>query len=389
MKILLSADCFYPVQMGGPSNTIYWLAKALTRAGHAVTVIATSQDLPPSVLRNQWIMMDCGRVMYTRNPHFYLPIRHIWQGWLSIPNADVVHVNSLFYPASLIWVLLSRWAGKPVVWSPHGELDPVALAIRPRLKRFILGLVRRVLPPSIHFQAASQAEADHIRACFGKTTSVTEIQSRMELPPLVRPDDTTRLSPPYLLFMGRLHPIKGIDNLIHALGASAVFRASAFSLVIAGPQTDNAYGCLLTELVNQLGLSGKVTFVGQVRGSWKEILYANARLTVLPSHAESFGNVVIESLAQGTPVVASTNTPWQLLETERVGCWVSNDPEPLREAIEKFVLMPSDAYQQYRKRAYELAHRQFDVHEQVSEWEQVYRDTVHRTNHTKNVVTVD
>ncbi len=182
MKILLSADCFYPAQMGGPSNTIYWLAKALTRAGHAVTVVATSQDLPPSVPLNRWIYMDCGRVMYTRNPHFYLPLRHIWQGWQAMSSVDVVHVNSLFYPASLIWALLSQWAGKPVIWSPHGELNPVALAIRPRLKRFILNLTKRIIAPSIHFQAASQAEADHIRDSFGKAISVTEIQSRMELP---------------------------------------------------------------------------------------------------------------------------------------------------------------------------------------------------------------
>jgi glycosyltransferase involved in cell wall biosynthesis len=389
MKILLSADCFYPAQMGGPSNTIYWLAKALTRAGHDVTVIATSQDLPPSVPLNQWVTMDCGRVMYTHNPHFYLPLRHIWEGWQIVPSVDVVHVNSLFYPASLIWVLLSQWAGKPVIWSPHGELNPVALAIHPRLKRLILGLVKRMLTSSVHFQAASKAETAHIRYCFGKATSVTEIQNRMELPPLVQPDETIRLTPPYLLFIGRLHPIKGIDNLIRALSASEAFRASDYSLVIAGPQTDDAYGSMLTELVKQLGLSEKVTFVGLVRGPWKETLYANARLTVLPSHAESFGNVVVESLAQGTPVVASTHTPWQQLETERAGSWVSNDPESLREAIETFILMPPDAYQQYRQRAYKLAHRQFDVHEHIAEWEQVYQETVQHTNHTKDVVTVE
>ena len=49
MKILLSADCFYPAQLGGPSNAIYWQASALTQAGCTVTVVATSHYLPPSV----------------------------------------------------------------------------------------------------------------------------------------------------------------------------------------------------------------------------------------------------------------------------------------------------------------------------------------------------
>ena len=79
MKILLSADCFYPAQLGGTGNAIYWQAKALAQAGHDVTVIATSYALPLSVPRNQWMPMACGRVMYTRNPHFYLPLNHIWQ----------------------------------------------------------------------------------------------------------------------------------------------------------------------------------------------------------------------------------------------------------------------------------------------------------------------
>ncbi len=189
--------------------------------------------------------------------------------------------------------------------------------------------------------------------------------------------------------MGRLHPIKAIDNLLRALGASAVFRDSGFSLVVAGPKADNAYGNVLAELVSQLGLSEKVTFVGAVQGAWKETLYANARLTVLPSHAESFGNVVIESLAQGTPVVASTHTPWQLLETERVGSWVANDPESLREAIEPFLLMPPGTYQPYRQRAYTLAHRQFDVHEHVGEWEHLYREALQRSNQPNAVAIAD
>ena len=170
MKILLSADCFFPAPMGGPSNSIYWQAKALVRAGHDVTVIATSQDLPSSVPLNQWLAMDCGRVMYTRNPHFYLPLTHIWQGWRAIPKADIVHVNSLFYPASLVWVLLSRLAGKPVIWSPHGELNPVALSIRPQIKNLMLALIKRIIDPAVQFQAASPTEAAHIRQCFGPAT---------------------------------------------------------------------------------------------------------------------------------------------------------------------------------------------------------------------------
>ena len=309
MKIVMSADCFYPAQMGGPSNAIYWQAKALTKAGHDVTVVATSQSLPKSVPLNRWLSLDCGRVIYTRNPHFYLPVKHIWYSWQAIRQAEIVHINSLFYPASLAWVLMSRLLRKPIVWSPHGELSPVALRFRPRLKRLLLS-VFRLCRSSLCFHATSDTETTHIRQYFGANTQVGEIHNTMEFASPV-----VRVARPYLLFMGRLHPIKAVDRLLEALSTSRQFLESGYSLLIAGPISDKAHAQRLNEQVATLKLSAKVSFLGPVYGEQKEQLYANARLLILPSHSENFGNVVIESLAQGTPVVASTNTPWQVLET--------------------------------------------------------------------------
>ena len=368
MKILLSADCFYPAQMGGPSNALYWQAKALTQAGHQVTVVATSYCLPASVPTDQWLMQDCGRVFYTKNPHFYAPVKHIWYAYQAIQRVDVVHINSLFYPASFIWVLLSRWIGRPIVWSPHGELSPAALVFRPRLKRLLLWVIKR-FGSSVQFHATSAVEATHIRQHFGANVRIAVIHNRMQLPAPVVP---IGIGPPYLLFVGRLHPIKAIDQLLKALAGSAVFRESNYILLIAGPVADKGYVQTLKEQIATLQLSQKVSFVGFVQGTQKEALYANARLTILPSHAENFGNVVMESLAQGTPVVASAHTPWQLLETERIGSWVSNEPAPLQKAVEAYLTMLPAEYQGYRERAIKVAQRQFDSLAGAIEWEHFY-----------------
>ena len=355
MKIVMSADWFYPAQVGGPSNTIYWQAKTLTQAGHDVTVVATAQDLPASVPRNRWLTLDCGRVMYTQNPHFYLPITHIWYGWQAIRTADVVHVHSLFYPASLVWIVLCQWLNKPAIWSPHGELSPAALQFRPRLKQFVLRLCRWCRS-GILFQATCADEVTQIRLQVGSDVAVRELQTRMELP-----TPAVRVAQSYLLFVGRLHPIKAIDRLLEALSGSTVFRQNDFFLQIAGPDSDKVYTQRLKDLVLALNLAAKVSFIGAVQGKRKEQLYADAHLLILPSHAENFGNVVIESLAQGTPVVASAHTPWQILEMERVGRWVPNSPDSLRQAVEQFLTMPPDQYEQYRTRALALARREYDI----------------------------
>jgi glycosyltransferase involved in cell wall biosynthesis len=368
MKIAMSADCFYPAQLGGPSNAIHWQAKALTRAGHDVTVVATSEDLPPEIQRNTWLTLACGRVIYTRNPHFYFPVRHIWCGWQAIREADIVHVNSLFYPASVIWVLMSQWAGKPVVWSPHGELSPVALCIRPNLKKWLLKAFRRLSSP-VWFHATCAAETAHIRQQFGQHTRVVELRNMMELPAVVAPTPSVR---PYLLFVGRLHPIKAIDRLLKALSSSELFLKSTYSLRIAGPDANKVYAQQLRGQVQMLNLSAKVSFLEATYGDAKEQLYANALVTILPSHTENFGNVVIESLAQGTPVIASTGTPWQLLETEQAGSWVNNDSDTLRQTIDRYLTMPATTYRAYRERSVALAQRDYDIMANVEVWEQFY-----------------
>lgn len=366
MKILLSADWFYPAQMGGPSNAIYWQAKALTRAGHEVTVVATSQDLPPSIPLDRWIMMDCGRVIYTKNPYFYLPVKHIWYGWRAMRQADIVHVNSLFYPSSFVLVLLARLLGKQVIWSPRGELSPSALVYSPRRKRVMLALFRRTVR-SVVFHATCAAETQDIRCHFGPTALVSEMTNQMELPAVIAHSDQS-----YLLFIGRLHPVKAIDRLLDALSQSVLFRNGPYSLTIAGPDL-HGYGPVLAEQVRLLQLTNKVNFVGTVRGEQKERLYAGALVTLLPSHSENFGNVVIESLAQGTPVIASTGTPWQQLETERAGSWVANDPGTLQKTIETYLTMPLATYQAYRQRAAKLSHR-FDAMAHVAQWEKIYQN---------------
>lgn len=381
MKIVMSADWFYPAQTGGPSNAIYWQAKALTRAGHDVTVVATAQDLPPMIPLDQWLTLDCGRVIYTRNPSFYLPLRHIWYGWQAIREADLVHVNSLFYPASAVWVLMSRLANKPIVWSPHGELSPVALRTRPRLKRGLLAVFRWLSSP-VWFHSTCAAEVAHIQQHFGPDARVVELRNRMELPVVVAPVPT---DPSYLLFIGRLHPIKAIDRLLKALSGSTLFRESKYHLLITGPDSDKAYVQKLRHQVEALNLGAKVTFAGAVRGQRKEQLYANARLLILPSHSENFGNVVIESLAQGTPVIASTHTPWQVLETERAGRWVPNDPDSLRQAIEPFLTMPPDEYESYRTRALALARRDYDSSAGTALWEDFYNRVLTLTKQPSTV----
>jgi glycosyltransferase involved in cell wall biosynthesis len=150
---------------------------------------------------------------------------------------------------------------------------------------------------------------------------------------------TPGTGPIRLLYLGRLHAIKGIENL---LGACAVLNANsdtAWTLTIAGDGNPNYVG-MLRRRIEELGLSDKVKMVGQMLGESKRSLFENTDLVIVPSHTENFAVVVAEALAHEVPVIASKGTPWRMLEEVRCGLWADNSYESLAKAIEKMNGMP-------------------------------------------------
>ncbi len=131
-----------------------------------------------------------------------------------------------------------------------------------------------------------------------------------------------------VIFIGRLHPIKGIERLFAALAR----QQEHVTLDIYGSGA-SAYEATLRRQVDVLQLGARVCFHGHVDDEGKAQAFSKADVMCLPSHSENFGIVVGEALAHGVPVVTTTGTPWEGLETERCGFWVQPDEEALTEAL--------------------------------------------------------
>lgn len=76
-----------------------------------------------------------------------------------------------------------------------------------------------------------------------------------------------------------------------------------------------------------------VHFLGAVHGPMLKALYGGAEMLVLPSYSENFGNVVLEALACGTPVLTTTGTPWKLLQERNFGRWVLPTVDGIAEGL--------------------------------------------------------
>jgi D-inositol-3-phosphate glycosyltransferase len=105
-----------------------------------------------------------------------------------------------------------------------------------------------------------------------------------------------------ILFVGRIEPLKGIDKLLMAM---TYLKDKAKLLVIGGDENSHHEIERLQRLSQELGIEDSVIFLGRVKHEELPHFYNAADVCVIPSYYESFGLVMLESLACGTPVVAT------------------------------------------------------------------------------------
>ena len=131
------------------------------------------------------------------------------------------------------------------------------------------------------------------------------------------------------LYLGRIHPKKGIPLLIEAWRK---VKPEGWKMRVIGPPEDG-HDAVLKSQVEAAQLSGDWAFEPPVEGDekWKALLEAD--LLILPSHSENFGIVVAEALACGTPVITTTGTPWQELTGRRCGWWVDATVDALASSL--------------------------------------------------------
>lgn len=366
MKILIVARNYYPSILGGPSITLYWLACALVKHSFEVSVVTSSDNVvEPNIKFNEWQNIDGVKVFYAKvneRDTFHLSVcREVKK---VIKTFDIVVLGSLFYKPAFYTALLSRLYNKKLIWSPRGELFESAIK-GSKLKKSFISIEKFFFKSKTLFHATSQAEEQLIYDYFGKTSRVVVLPNYLVIPKQVDRDNSIK----YLLFVGRIAPIKALHKLFVALAQSEKFRKSNFRFLVAGKveaQFQN-YKKELDSLISDLGMEDKIDFIGSVVGVDKEKLYANAYMSFLVSDSENFGNVVIEALSQGTPVVTSKGTPWQELVEHKAGYWVANDTKSLVGCIDDLLELSDVEYLCMRKNALAYA-MTFDIDKNISKW---------------------
>lgn len=302
---------------------------------------------------------------------------------VSSSSVDVIHQHMIWLPHGHHAHAISRRSSSPLLVTPHGALDPWSLR-KSRWKKKIaimLGEYRR-LNSATCLQATSPFEVKYFRelgftnpiALIPNGVSAGDFSCNISIHSNSLLCDYPHLSSKRcLLFLSRITPQKGLHLLLHAF-ASVIFSYpnSDWHLIIAGSD-QNGYLSEVFHLIDSLSLVDHVTIMPPVYGDSKNQLFSFCEAFVLPSLAEGFPMVVLEAMASGLPVIATTASPWEELLSTNSGWWVSPSVSALSSAISDLVSSDSSQLCKMGSRAKALVCSNYDIDLVVIRLQHLYR----------------
>lgn len=313
----------------GVKAVVELLSQALADAGHEVRVFGVSDRAWRGGEHANWKGAE-PVALRSHSPILYAPaMLSKLLDW----EPDVVHSHGLWLHHSRTVLQWHKCTGRPYVVSPHGMLAPKALCYSP-LKKKVAAMMfeTRALRSAACLHATCEREVEEFRA-YGLTGPAFVVPNAVQVPAAGDLETTKRN---VVFSLGRIHPIKGLNSLV---GAWAVLEADfpEWNLEIAGPD-ERGHAAELLQLAASLGLK-RVTIKGPVYGEEKTRSLSSAALFVLPTQNENFALTVAESLACGTPVIATKGAPWKGLIDNGCGWWIEDGAEALTAALRPAMLL--------------------------------------------------
>jgi len=328
---------------GGPAFSVSGLADALATAGVDVSLWAADQSaaasrLLPSTSRVKRLTGSADEAMDRSG------------------KIDLLHDNGIWLPHNHRLAVIAARRGIGRVVSTRGMLEPWALKHKMLKKRLAWWLYQRSdLRRARCHHATAEEEAQNVTR-LGLGVPVSVIPNGVDVPdPGPGPGPDKRSDDKCALFLGRIHPKKGLPMLIAAWRR---VRPPGWRLQIVGPD-EQGHRAELESAARAAGLENTIRFAGPVDGDMKRSTFFNADLFILPTHSENFGIVVAEALAHGVPVVTTTGAPWSILPKSDCGWWVDPTVEGIAEGLRQATACDRQMLHAMGARGRELVREEF------------------------------
>jgi glycosyltransferase involved in cell wall biosynthesis len=328
MRVLNIVDSLRP---GGVRERTSQLSRALLGAGHDPVILSPAQPpdaggIPGDLERSVVIASSIGA-------RFPLPyaLRTIWR---EIKRADVIQFMSHWSLLHVIAHLAARIARKPYVMCPAGALRIYGRSqAMKRFYNFVAG--KRIVRGAARLIAITPDEYRTFEPYRVEPDQMVVLPNAVNVAQFVRPKESLFRqvsgagAAPYVLFLGRLNPIKGPDLLLRAF-LSVREELGNLHLVFAGP--DEGMGDSLRAIA---GSDDRVHFAGSLSGAMKVDALSNAEFVAIPSRHEAMSIVVLEAGACGAAVLATDTCGFPEVEAAGGGCVVAPSVEALAQGLLK------------------------------------------------------
>lgn len=333
MRVLNVNHTLDPVTGGGTAERTFQMSRALVRAGEECDVLALDPGLTPAqegalagarLHALPWLVR-----------RFYVPrfsprkIRDI------VTGADVIHLMGHWTFVNALIYLFARRLGKPYIVCSAGAL-PIFGRSRHLKRLYNLLVGRSIVRNAAGHVAITANERPHFEA-YGVPADRVEVIPNGINEEDYAVDDLPGFRErhglgdrPFVLFVGRLNPVKGPDLLLQAFCAAKEDLAD-HHLVFVGPDEGMLAG--LRRTATGHGVSERVHFVGYLGGAEKARAYAAAELLVVPSRQEAMSIVALEAGAVGTPVLLTDRCGFDEVARADGGRVVPATAEGLREGL--------------------------------------------------------
>lgn len=315
------------------------IAQAMPEEQHILLVQKDTNELEPTfkIPNNLKII----KAPCFRNPYF--PISKELNSSLFNLNPDVVHLRGLWRQSSLAAIAWKTSnSDKCLIVQTAGMLEPWARQRNSFLKKIYFAQVEsRLIQLCDYFHATSETERQSLIDLGIPSRKIFVVEEGIYLPPLGVVQDSAEMrskSPYKLLFLSRLHPVKGLDLLLKSL---SLLRPVDWTCQIVGSGSTQ-YENYLRQEINRLKLVDYIQLSGPLLGVQKDEAFASASAFILPSYSESYGIAIAEAMSWSLPVITTTSTPWLDISDYGLGWCVPSNSLEISQAL--FSLFTTDSF---------------------------------------------
>jgi glycosyltransferase involved in cell wall biosynthesis len=382
MKIGFITPFFSPVA-GGSAIVPYQLAKHLVRKGHKVFIftsnfgrnLAKFDDENELVIIESKIKLKMANILYTPSLKFDLE---------NSDELDILHFHNFRTYQNYVAYNYAKTTNMPYILQAHGSI--------PRLGKSILKLIYdiffgyQLLRDATKVIALSHVEAEQYRAMGVPEEKIAIIPNGIDLSEYVNLPPKGAFKKKFnipedgkiILYLGRIHKIKGIDILIKAYAYMRnKMNLRDIVLVIAGP--DDGYLNEAKRLAQALDVSNHVLFTGPLYGEDKMAAYIDSEVYVLPSRYETFPMAILEAYACGKPVVASeVGGLRDLVKNGETGLLFK--PEDVKQLAERIsnILNDDKMAEEMGLRGRNFVEEDFTIEKIIEKLEKLYEEVVEK-----------